>query len=679
MRDNLVREISWSDALNNEDTALTHEWLVTNGIGGFASSTVAGVATRRYHGLLVAALPAPRGRTVMLNHLHERLHLPNDQTISLNDVELTDRRVCVAGLSYLKTFRLDMGMPVWRYEIGSTVIEKRVVMPHLQNTVHISYRLLSGTGPIQMELRPAVHFRPQEAAVDRTFVNVNDYVLCMHGDDYVLQGMDFPPLTMKVFGGLASFATDRRKRDNIYFRLEDARGYTSVGEHWSPGVFNIMLKEQQQITFVASTEARDLLSSTPQQVYDAEGQRRQHLLTLAQPKLRKGMAAELVFAADQFIITPAGRRHETAHAHAQGEEAKTIIAGYHWFTDWGRDTMISLEGLTLVTGRYAEARYILCTFANYVRDGLIPNMFPEHDQTGLYHTADATLWFFHALHRYVTATQDRETLRKILPQLINIVDHHLRGTRFNIGIDPEDGLLHQGEEGYQLTWMDAKVNDWVVTPRRGKAVELNALWYNALCLLAAWLQEEHEDAAALTLREHAALAQRSFNQRFWNAQDGYLFDVIDGPEGNDNACRPNQLFSISLDHPILHPQYWKPVVDVAERELLTPLGLRSLSPHHRDYKPNYSGDLRARDAAYHQGTVWGWLIGPYVDAYLKVYPERLQTTKDLLNGFEKHFTEAGVGSISEIFDAEAPYTPRGCIAQAWSIAEVLRCWNKLYK
>jgi predicted glycogen debranching enzyme len=350
---------------------------------------------------------------------------------------------------------------------------------------------------------------------------------------------------------------------------------------------------------------------------------------------------------------------------------RTVIAGYHWFTEWGRDTMISLEGLTLCTGRYREAGYILRTFGHYVRDGLIPNMFPDGSREGLYHTADATLWFFHAVDRYLRATSDMETARVLFPAFVDIVTRHLEGTRFGIGVDPEDGLLRQGEAGYQLTWMDAKVDDWVVTPRRGKAVEINALWYNALRLLDAWARELELDPG-IDLAAQAARVHASFNERFWFADGGYLFDVVDGEEGDDPACRPNQVFAVSLDHPVLDASRWRQVLDVVRERLLTPVGLRSLAPGHPDYKPQYYGDLRARDAAYHQGTVWGWLIGPFVDAWLKVQPEDARGAAALLDGFDAHLNDGAVGSISEIFDAEAPYTARGCVAQAWSFAEVLR-------
>jgi predicted glycogen debranching enzyme len=309
-----------------------------------------------------------------------------------------------------------------------------------------------------------------------------------------------------------------------------------------------------------------------------------------------------------------------------------------------------------------------------MRDGLIPNMFPEGEREGLYHTADATLWFFHALDRYVQVTGDRETLRLILPKLRDSVRHHMEGTHFGIGVDPRDGLLRQGAAGYQLTWMDAKVDDWVVTPRRGKAVEINALWYNALQLLAQWLNEEEEQSAAQWLAAQAEKTRQAFNERFWYAEGGYLYDVIDGEQGDDPACRPNQLLAMSLQYPILQTDRWPAVLDVVTQRLLTPVGLRSLAPRHPDYKPTYDGDLRARDAAYHQGTVWGWLIGPFIDAWLKVHPKDSEGVRRVLAGFEPHLGEACIGSISEIFDAEPPFTARGCVAQAWSVAEVLRCW-----
>jgi len=339
--------------------------------------------------------------------------------------------------------------------------------------------------------------------------------------------------------------------------------------------------------------------------------------------------------------------------------------------------MISLEGQTLTTGRQAEAGYILRTFAHYVRNGLIPNMFPEGRDEGLYHTADATLWFFHAVARYLDESRDPIFLPQILPILEQIVDSHLRGTEFGIGVDARDGLLRQGAAGYQLTWMDAKVDDWVVTPRRGKAVEINALWYNALCHMQGWLKHEGKEEQAREMERHAAQCRDSFQKRFWFAKGGYLYDVVDGENGDDASLRPNQVLAISLDFPVLAEDKWAQVMEKIEQELLTPVGLRTLAAGEKDFKAKYYGNLRDRDAAYHQGTVWPWLIGPYIDAWLKLHPHEIQRAEGLLEGFDQRLTSNAVGSIGEIFDAEAPFTPRGCVAQAWSVAEVLRSYVKI--
>ena len=651
------------------------EWLVTNGLGGYASGTVAGVVTRRYHGLLVASMPAPLGRIVMLNHLLERVRVRGEAPQWLGDEDEVAGPNAVDRTAHLAEFRLELGLPVWRYALSGVEIEKRVIMPHGQNTVHVTYRLLSGAGPVRLTLRPSVHFRPYESPVNASDALV--YRVVASGDRYELcASEDWPGLRMLIHGPGAALTLDARGRSEVPYQMEKLRGYQAAGSLWSPGYFRVDLVPGGSVTLVASTEAWDTVCAlAPDDARTAEIERRRRLLTLAGPAADSGLAAELVLAADQFIITPAGRAEEAARARASGEEVRTVIAGYHWFTDWGRDTMISLEGLTLTTGRYREAAYILRTFAHYVRDGLIPNMFPDGAREGLYHTADATLWFFHAMDRYVRVTGETDTLRALLPTFVQIVQKHIEGTRFGIGVDPSDGLLRQGEEGYQLTWMDAKVDDWVVTPRRGKAVEINALWYNALRLLDAWIKTHGGDPAGIDLEAQATRARDSFNARFWNPETGYLYDVVDGERGDDPACRPNQVFAIALDHPVLDRARWEPVMRVVRERLLTPVGLRSLAPGHPDYKAKYFGDLRARDAAYHQGTVWGWLIGPYVDAWLKVFPEDQAGARQALEGFERHLSEACVGSISEIFDAEEPFVPRGCVAQAWSVAEALRILN----
>ena len=675
----VTRSMSWDAAQPSREILLNREWLVTNGLGGYASGTVSGAISRKYHGILIAALPAPLGRMVMWSHVSEFLRFDDGEVVSLGAEERAGGQLDLHGAEYLREFRLDDGLPVWSYHVRDLIIEKRVLLPHLQNTVHVSYQIIgSGKAP-RLELRPAFQFRHHEAAVDLPLAE--PYKLTAVNDHYeiVSARRGLPPLRMRLCGRASAFTIAPSKIHQVVYRAELARGYAYEGELWSPGFFQVELADEKTATLIGSTEPWEIIDVlSPAEVLSSERERRARLLVDADPEAREGIGAELVFASDQYVITPAGRFEEAARAHAAGDEVRTVIAGYHWFTDWGRDTMISLEGLTLVTGRALEAGYILRTFAHYVRDGLIPNMFPDKQKEGLYHTADATLWFFHALGRYLENSNDHITLRLLLPTLVDIAEHHLRGTRFNIHVDPDDGLLAQGQEGYQLTWMDAKMGDWVVTPRRGKAVEINALWFNALKLLESWLRKMKDDEAAERYAGHAARARESFNKRFWFEEGGHLYDVVavDGGSANDSACRPNQLFAISLENPVLDESRWKSVVDVAERELLTPVGLRSLSPKHPDYKPIYGGDLRSRDGAYHQGTVWGWLIGPFIDAWLKVHPGEKSEARKFLSRFPESMNENGIGTISEVFDAREPHTAGGCIAQAWSVAEVLRCWVK---
>lgn len=671
MAEAILNTMPWPGNAEEPERLLTREWLVANGLGGYASGSVAGVCTRRYHGLLVAALPTPIGRTVMLSHVGEWLELPDKRVVRLTGEERPGAPYDLPEI--LTEFRMDMGLPVWRYRIGDIVVEKRILLPYGQNTVHVNYRMTGGERA-RLILRPRMSFRPHEAAVSAAPDEA--FRLQVMGNRFEVESTrdtHLPPLRMLLQGRRAELVLEGGSFNDFFYRLEAARGYPGEGRVWTPGRFRADLAPGEECTLIASTESWSrVLALTPAEALQAEHNRRERLLEQAHPAARSGRAGELVLAADQFIISPVSRQADAARAMAEGDQARTVIAGYHWFTDWGRDTMISLEGLTLTTGRHAEAGSILRTFQHYVKDGLIPNMFPEGQNEGLYHTADATLWFFHAMDRYVQATGDRLTLRHAIPTFLSIVEHHLRGTRFNIGVDPADGLLRQGAEGYQLTWMDAKVDGWVVTPRRGKAVELNALFYNALRLLEHWLREEGDNAAAGDIAAHAHRVRESFNRRFWNPDTGALYDVVDGEQGDDAAVRPNMLFAISLANPVLDPGRWNSVVNVALEQLVTPVGLRSLAPGHPDYKPRYDGDLRARDAAYHQGTVWGWLAGPFADAWLKVHPGDNATVQRLVDGFADHLGEACIGSISEVFDAEAPFTPRGCVAQAWSVAEVLR-------
>jgi predicted glycogen debranching enzyme len=668
--------IAWQ---RNETTEAltTREWLVTNGLGGYASGTLGGVTTRRFHGLLVAALSAPRGRTMVVNRVDASL-LVDGVTFDLEGSELFGAAPHLPGS--LVEVRFDDGLPTWRHEMAGVTIEKRVVVPHGRNTTCLTWRVVAAQRDVTLILQPAMHVRPHEGllALDPKI----RYEARAEGLEWsIAAGGDVPTVRLRALAERARSAVDPQVTRELNFREEQCRGYDHVGAMITIGTYAIDLAEGESCSLVMTTEEGGDATYDVPALFAAEYARRGALVAAADPRAREGMGADLVLAADAFVIRPATRNEEPA-ASGDGESARTIIAGYHWFTDWGRDTMISLEGLTLVTGRHEEARRILEMFAGHVKDGLIPNMFPEGKNEGLYHTADATLWFFHAIDRYLAHTNDRTTLRALLPTLMDIIEHHVRGTRFGIHVDPSDGLLSQGADGYQLTWMDAKVDDWVVTPRRGKAVEINALWFNALSLVARWTEEEQSakvGAAVGALRDRA---RESFNRRFWCAEREHLYDVVDVIDGgagatrDDPALRPNQLFAVSLPNPVLDSARWASVLESSRAQLLTPVGLRSLAPNEPEYKGWYDGDLRARDAAYHQGTVWAWLAGAFVDAHLRVHPDDLEAARGVVLAFAPHLGEACIGSISEVFDAESPFVPRGCVAQAWSVAEVLRAWVK---
>lgn len=649
---------------------LSRDWLVTNGLGGYASGTVLGVPTRRYHALLVAALPAPRGRMIVLNQLVERYEGADGASARFGGME----KVGESGVTppvddSLREFRLEAGLPVWTFSVGEATLERRVVLVHGRNEAHVMFRVVSGEGPVRVRLRPFWNIRAHDAPVSTPLEE--DFAWKVDGARVeVPETAIRPGVRLQLRGPRAEVEENPEVADDLFYRVEAERGDSERGDLRSPGEFSIeVVPGRSSGLSVSLSDWEAFAGADLEDVLEREQGRRAALLAKAPEKARRGVAAELVLAADTFLIRPATRERSEG-----GELASTVIAGYPWFTDWGRDTMISLPGLTLSTGRFEEARHLLRTFADALRDGLIPNLFPEGQAEGVYHTADATLWYFHALEAYVQATGDRAFLEELLPRMLEVIERHRAGTRFGIGVDPKDGLLRQGAPGYQLTWMDAKVGDWVVTPRRGKAVEINALWYNALRLASSWVREARSDAEAEPMARLADQARESFNRRFWNPATKALFDVVDGEEGDDPTIRPNQVLAVSLPHAVLDRERWEAVVSVCERLLRTPVGLRSLAPGSEHYHPRYIGDLQARDAAYHNGTVWGWLIGPFLDAWLKVYPDDREGARERLLGFVPHLDEECVGSISEIFDAEPPFTPRGCFAQAWSVAEVLREW-----
>ncbi len=648
---------------------LSREWLVTNGLGGYSSSSLMQVATRRYHGIFVPDLPSPRGRTMVISRLDEELQI-GATTVRLSGAEYGDGRLDTDIAQHLRSFRREWQTPTWTFSCEDREVAKRIIMPYGQNTVYVEYRLEAGE-PVTLRLRPFVTFRMPDAPLSEA--RKPPFLLTMVRDRYEMALCEgVAPLKLCLRPQAGVFVADAYISREVSYRVDRDRGSPHVEDLESPGYFTVQLDREHPVSFVASMEPWENLQYDAEAIFTAERARLQKLVSQTDHAQDDRLGTLLALAADQFIVFPGSRMEEHALAQASGDEARTVIAGYYWFTDWGRDTMISLEGLTLCTGRHREARAILRTFAHYIKDGLIPNLFPEGRRTGLYHTADATLWFFHALDRYYEMTDDRDTLMVLYPALKEVMEHHVKGTHFGIGVDACDGLLKASAPDSALTWMDAKVEDWVVTPRRGKPVEIQGLWYNAVRLMGQWAGDLGERSDRWDVL--AKRIETSFNDRFWYASGGYLYDIVDGEAGDDSSLRPNQVLTMSLRYPVLQKDRWTPVLGVVRDKLLTPFGLRTLAPGHRDYKPMYFGYLRARDAAYHLGTVWAWLIGHFIDASLKAGVDRSECRR-LLDRFDGHLADDGIGTISEIFDAEAPFAPRGCVAQAWSVAEVLRAYK----
>ncbi len=635
------------------------EWLVTNGLGGYASGTVAGLLTRRYHGLLIAALRPPVGRTLLLAKLDETATC-DGHSYPLFANRWRGGGVEPTGFRYLERFRLEGTTPVWTFACADALLEKRIWMQPGANTTYIRYDLRRAGGPLRLDIRALVNYRDHHGST-----RAGDWTLQI---EPVAHG-----LRLTASAGAVPFYLLSRDAgmipayewcEGLYLSAEARRGQIATEDLLCGATLQRTLQPGESLCLVASVDPSPNLDGVA--AYAGRQAYEEQVLAEAgrMPVLRAAPRAieHLVLAADQFIV----RR-----PLPDGQQGYSVIAGYPWFADWGRDTMISLPGLTLVTGRYQIAWRILDTFAHHVHQGLLPNRFPDGGEAPEYNTADATLWYLEAIRACYAATGDEALLRRLFPTLEEIVAWHLRGTRYQIHADPADGLLYAGEPGLQLTWMDARVDDWVVTPRIGKPVEINALWYNALRILADFariLGEPAERYDALADRVAAGFA------RFWNPAKGCCYDLLDGPEGNDPALRPNQLLAVSLPHSPLTADQQRAVVDLCARHLLTSHGLRSLAPDHPAYIGHYGGDRRQRDAAYHQGTVWGWLIGPFVRAHLRVYRNPAQA-RSYLEPLLRQVVSHGVGSISEIFDGDPPFTPHGCVAQAWSVAELLSAWQ----
>lgn len=652
------------EVCSNVSEALRREWLVTNGIGGFACGTVAGALTRRYHGLLIAALRPPLGRTLLVSKIDEAVTV-GDQTVSLATNVWKTGVAEPAGCRLLHGFDVTLGVPAWHFVRGGCRIIKRVWMERGRNTTYVRYEHAEGRAEVVLTCKFLVNCRDYHSLAR---VDPREWSVCEEAGGLRAQA---PGAAASIRIQCDRNDQSRWNAEKIAYRdyaleAERERGLDYLEDHLWAGTCRVGLRPGASITFALSADrdAPTLLdgaAALERHIQAARGRlemwesRAGGRLDAAPPEI-----AQLVLAADSFVV-----------ARARGAESgHTIIAGYPWFTDWGRDTMIALPGLTICTGRFDVAREILRTWSRYVDGGMIPNRFPDDGATPDYNAADAGLWYLWAIDQYVRATNDLETLRDLFPTVCAIVDATRRGTRHNIRVH-SDGLVYAGEPGVNLTWMDARIGERVVTPRTGKPVELSALWYDALRNAA-----RHADRLGLPAEEfkrQAEQTQAGF-ARFWNPRRGCCHDVLDGPDGDDSALRPNQIFAVSLAHSPLTSSQQRRVLASCAKELWTPFGLRSLAPGEPGYCGVYRGDPVARDEAYHQGTVWGWLLGPFVLAEFRVHRDRSRA-RELLLPMLRQLREHGIGTLSEIFDADAPHTPRGCIAQAWTVGEILRAWQ----
>jgi len=646
-----------SNICTNYEEATGREWLETNGIGGFASSSVAGANTRRYHGLLTAATKPPLGRVTMLSKFEETVFF-GDARYELSTNQFLNA-VYPEGYKYLKNFRL-APFPIWTFEIEGIEIEKKVFMVHGSNTTVCQWSVVSRQSSenqrpkIELELKPLLSFSDYHH-LQRENTNFDLHYQSAENLVTVKPYAEMPPLYFAH--NAASIENTGVWYRNFEYAIERERGFDFSEDLFQPFALKFDLSETAIV--IASTETQNYTDAKTFEKQEIE--RRETLVKNANSK--DDFTKQLVLAADQFVVSRG--------------DGRTIIAGYPWFSDWGRDTMIALNGLTLATNRAEIAKSILLEFSRHISEGMLPNRFPDAGDEPEYNNVDATLWYFEAVRAYVAKTGDYKFVRQNLyEKLVDIIVWHLKGTRYKIKVDDADGLLYAGEAGVQLTWMDAKIGDLVVTPRTGKAVEIQALWYNALNVMADFAGTIGDRKDKKKYLELAGKAKTNFNEIFWNESEQCLFDVING--GNkDASVRPNQIFAVGLPHPILDDaERARKVVEKVEAELLTAFGLRSLSPKDKDYRPIYIGNPFERDTAYHQGTVWAWLIGGFVDAHRKVYPDNEKRVEEILSVFKNHLSEAGCGQISEIFDADAPHNPRGCPAQAWSLAEVLRVSEK---
>jgi glycogen debranching enzyme len=653
---------------------------VTNGLGGFACGTVAGANTRRYHGFLMASLSPPVERTLLVAKIEPSVQYLGIET-DLSANEFDGGAISGQGFVHLESFAVQDGIPVWRYAVADALVEQRIFMAPGANTSYLRLELLRASAPLQVTLKPLITYRDYHShgRGEKAFQLDADADLCR-----VQAFAGARPYRLSISQG--RFSAAPAWYWNFWHRLEAERGLDALEDLLTPGIFAADLSPGQPVYLVATADAAAPLPGDEVLAALKAGSR---ALIAPLPKTAPAWIRALAQASDQFIVrrgaagaaTPAsstiampGAAAAVPGVAATNPLAYSILAGYPWFTDWGRDTMISLPGLATSLRRYDLASGILRNYAGFVDHGMLPNFFPDSGEVSQYNTADATLWMFQAVDDYLQAARDADLERELFPVLMSIIHAHAEGTRYGIHVDPTDGLLHAGEPGTQLTWMDAKHGDQAFTPRIGKPVEINALWLNALDV-AVRLASAKRNVSEKRFCESLLTRAGSNFGRFWNEERACLYDVIDVNGGNthDASIRPNQLFAVSLPHCALSPEQMRAVVDCCGRDLLTSHGLRSLSPQEPGFAARYAGDSRQRDAAYHMGTVWAWLLGPYARAHYRVYGDA-RRAQSFLEPIAQHLNSACLGTVSEIFDGDAPHSARGCFAQAWSVAEILRAW-----
>ncbi len=652
------------------DTLIRREWFVSNGIGGYAMGTPGGTRTRRYHSILTAAFLPPAVRTLLVAALDTWVEIEG-RRFPLVTHEWAAGVLLPDGYRHLESFALDGLIPTFTWTLGDLCIVQRLWMAHGQNTTYITYEVVRGSREITLQVIPLCTYREHHresrggqpvtvTIADQTSVQVATITA---SEDLSRDPNAEKPRPFRIYCNADTAKATAEWWWSFHLATETYRGLTDHEDLFAAVTFRREMEVGDTMMIVCTAEDAD--PAPWPEALEAERVREAHLRSTAQLDAAPEWIQQLALAADQFIV----------ERTIDGEKGKTIIAGYPWFSDWGRDTMIALPGLTLITHRPDVAAQILRTYAHYADQGMLPNRFPDQGQTPEYNTVDATLWYFEAIRAYLAYQDDPALLATLYPVLSDMIDWHLKGTRYSIHVDPADGLLYAGEPDIQLTWMDVRIGDQVITPRTGKAVEINALWYNALHIMAdlAKCLNKPDDVTRYT--EMAARAHASFNARFWS-ENGYLYDVIDGPNGNDAALRPNQLIAAALDSGLLDEVHAKAIVDRCAQELVTSLGLRTLSPNAQQYVGHYGGNTAARDGAYHQGTVWAWLIGAFVTAHYRVYKDA-QQAYSYLAPFADHLSDAGLGTLDEIFDGDPPHAARGAIAQAWSVAEVLRAYARI--